>query len=65
MTGIEKIVADLEWRGPNGKAMGHVVLTRTQAERVLIDLKHWQQIASEGIAIERELRKELADVQRI
>jgi len=63
MNGVDKIVADLAWRGPNGKAMGHIVLTRTQAEQVMYYLNHWQKIASQGIAIEHELRKELADVR--
>jgi hypothetical protein len=30
-----KIRADLDWRGPNDKAMRHVVLTREQAEALL------------------------------
>jgi hypothetical protein len=33
---IEKIKADLAWRGPTGRAAGHVVLTREQAEALLL-----------------------------
>jgi hypothetical protein len=39
MTGIEKIIDDLAWRGPNGRLMGHVVLTRAQAEEVLAEIE--------------------------
>lgn len=28
---LDKLQADLDWRGPSGRAMGHVVLTREQA----------------------------------
>jgi len=38
MEAVEKIVSDLEWRGPNGKTMGHVVLTREQAEDLLKEI---------------------------
>ena len=40
MTGLQKIIADLDWRGPNDKAMGHVVLTREEAEGVLAELRN-------------------------
>ena len=32
---IEKIQRDLDWRGPNGKVMGHVVLNRAQAYAIV------------------------------
>lgn len=35
---IEKLRADLLWRGPAGKTLGHVVLERSIAEEVLAAL---------------------------
>jgi hypothetical protein len=34
-TAIDKIYADLEWRGPNGSVSKYVMLTREQAEAVM------------------------------
>ena len=31
---LRHIVDQLDWRGPNGKSMGHIVMTREQAEIV-------------------------------
>ena len=54
MTGAEKIISDLDWRGPNGKSMGHVVLTRRQAEEVLAQNKILHQlITNDAMLIER------------
>ena len=39
MTGIEKIIDDLAWRGPNGKLAGHVMLEREQAEELLAEIE--------------------------
>jgi hypothetical protein len=36
---IHKMDRDLEWRGPNNRAMGHVVLTRDLARAVLDRLR--------------------------
>ena len=35
MTPLTKILNALEWRGPNGRAMGHVILTRGEAQQLL------------------------------
>lgn len=32
---IDKLRADLEWHGPSGKVMGHVVLPRALAQALL------------------------------
>ena len=32
---LKKIQADLDWRGPNGHPMGHVVLKRELAEALM------------------------------
>jgi hypothetical protein len=39
MTGIEKIIDDLAWRGPNGRLAGHVMLVREQAEELLAEIE--------------------------
>ena len=31
---LRSIIDQLAWRGPTGKAMGHIVLTREQAEEL-------------------------------
>jgi hypothetical protein len=36
---IEKIDADLKWRGPNDRQMAYVLLTRAMAEAVLSALR--------------------------
>ena len=36
---IYKIKEQLAWRGPNGKVMGHIVLTRADAERLVEDFE--------------------------
>lgn len=38
MSVFDKIKDQLEWRGPGGKAMGHVVLTRREAEELLHEI---------------------------
>jgi len=106
MSAVSKIIADLDWRGPNDKQMGHVVLTREQAEEVLehlrgnganrywegrwrdekadtqmlwdsvaeknaeiirlqIEVKRWQEISSQGVVIERELRTDIERLKKI
>lgn len=37
--GIEKIIQDLDWRGPNGNSQRYSVLTREQAEVVVSDFE--------------------------
>ena len=40
-TVLKKIRNDLDWRGPNNAVMGHIVITREQAEhlhRVVLDI---------------------------
>ena len=32
---IEKMQRDLDWRGPNGKVMGHIVLSRAHAYAIV------------------------------
>lgn len=36
---LAKMKADLDWRGPNGKAMGHIVVTREQAIALMLFCK--------------------------
>lgn len=41
---VMKIKADLDWRGPSGKTMGHVMISRDQALALIawIETKgHW------------------------
>ena len=33
-----KIAADLAWRGPGGRPLGHILLTRAEAELILAAL---------------------------
>jgi len=32
---IEKMQRDLDWRGPNGKVLGHIVLKRAHAHAIV------------------------------
>jgi len=58
MNGIEKLIADLKWRGPNDKPMGHIVLTREQAESILIETQMlWESVAKKNEEI-LQLRKD-------
>lgn len=45
---IAKIRADLAWRGPGGKCLGHVVLERRAAELMLAALDERQQDKTEN-----------------
>jgi hypothetical protein len=57
----DKIVEDLTWRGPNDKVMGHVVLSRDQAEEVLGFLTPFKWTCGhEGGAVCAECHRELA-----
>jgi len=38
MTVVENIERQLEWRGPTGRSLGHVVLERADAERLLQEI---------------------------
>ena len=42
---LANIREQLDWRGPSGKCMGHIVLTRERAELVKLVLESW--LASE------------------
>lgn len=37
-TPLNKILDALEWRGPTGRAMGHVILKRAEAQELLTNL---------------------------
>jgi hypothetical protein len=41
----EKLAADLAWRGPGGRPLGHILLTRAEAELILAALGRLQMIA--------------------
>lgn len=37
-TPLNKILNALEWRGPSGRAMGHVILKRAEAQQLLTSM---------------------------
>lgn len=37
-TPLNKILDSLEWRGPSGRAMGHVILKRAEAQQLLTSM---------------------------
>jgi hypothetical protein len=37
---VQKMLGDLAWRGPTGRGMGHVVITRAQAIAVIEAMNH-------------------------
>ena len=39
---IAKIATDLAWRGPGGRPLGHILLTRAEAETILAALGRLQ-----------------------
>jgi hypothetical protein len=39
---LAKIAADLAWRGPGGRPLGNIVLTRAEAETILAALGRLQ-----------------------
>ena len=39
---LAKIAADLAWRGPGGRPLGHILLTRAEAELILAALGRLQ-----------------------
>jgi hypothetical protein len=42
MSAEDKIRNSLAWRGPSGKPMGHVVVTREQAEELLREIDRYR-----------------------
>lgn len=39
MSILNKLLKDLEWRGPNGSMLGHIVLTREETQTLLYNVR--------------------------
>jgi hypothetical protein len=71
MSAEDKIKSSLAWRGPSGKPMGHVVVTREQGEELLREIEryrcndeHQMQRAINADAIARELMQRAISAER-
>ena len=62
-TVMNKIEADLNWRGPSsGIRMNNVVLPRDYAERLKTAVEHWQ---ADNILLAKRLAEREADIERL